>query len=181
MIPGVGQSRRESRDPMTTSRSSVLPIAAWLIAGLFGCTALAGAADKPRQPSVAKGKTASQSPLLTQAQLRDCLAKQEQLRGHTQETARQQAAMAASKSEIDRLGVALKEQMATLDRTSADAVATYNEQAQARDKQIDEYQEAVPAFNAKVEALKAEQAAYSKSCESRRYDEDDEIAIRKGK
>lgn len=164
-----------------TSRSSVPPIAAWLLAGLFGCTALAGAADKPRQASAAKGKTASQPPLLTQAQLRDCLAKQEQLRGHTQETARQQAAMAASKAEIDRLGAALKEQMATLDRTSAEAVAAYNAQAEGRDKQIDEYQEAVPAFNAKVEALKAEQAAYSKSCESRRYDEDDEIAIRKGK
>ena len=75
----------------------------------------------------------------------------------------------------------MKEQLATLDRTSADAVAAYNAQAAARDKMIDQYQEGVPLHNTEVEALKADRAAHAKACENKRYDEADEMMIRKGK
>jgi len=117
---------------------------------------------------------------LKPAELRDCLARQDRIHGATQETARQQAKLQADRSEIDRLGAELKEQMEALDRKNADAVAAYNAQVATRDKLIDSYQDAVPAFNTKVEALKAEQAAFSRACEGRRYDEDDAAAIRKG-
>ena len=75
----------------------------------------------------------------------------------------------------------MKQQLDTLDRTSADAIAAYNAQAAARDKMIDQYQEGVPAYNNEVETLKADRAAYAKACENKRYDENDEIMIRKGK
>jgi hypothetical protein len=119
--------------------------------------------------------------LLSPAQLRDCLAQQQALRSRSDETERKQAALTASKAEIDRLGTTLKQQLDTLDRTSADAIAAYNAQAAARDKMIDQYQEGVPAYNTEVETLKADRAAYAKACENKRYDENDEIMIRKGK
>ena len=39
----------------------------------------------------------------------------------------------------------------------------------------------MPAFNTEVEALKADRAVHAKTCENKRYDENDEIMIRKGK
>ena len=64
---------------------------------------------------------------------------------------------------------------------SAEAVAAYNEQTEARDKQIDDYQARVTAFNARVESNKTDRDAYAKGCENRRFFEDDEIAIKKSK
>ncbi len=113
--------------------------------------------------------------------MRECLAQQQSLRSRADEAERKQAALTASKAEIDRLGTTLKEQLDSLDRTSADAIAAYNAQAAARDKMIDQYQEGVPAFNTEVEALKADRAVHAKACENKRYDENDEIMIRKGK
>jgi len=137
------------------------------------------AADKPRET---KPTAAKPTPLLlSPAQLRECLAQQQSLRSRSDETERKQAALTANKAEIDRLGTTLKAQLETLDRTSADAIAAYNAQAAARDKMIDQYQEGVPAYNTEVETLKADRAAYAKACENKRYEENDEIMIRKGK
>jgi hypothetical protein len=155
-------------------------LAAFIAFVALGTALPAAAADnKPREATFGKGKASG--PLLTPAQLRECLATQDRLRGRSAETTREQSTLAARKADIERLGAELKGQMATLDRTSADAVAAYNAQVQARDKMIDEYQDSVPAFNTQVEALKSEQASFAKACENRRYDENDEIAIRKGK
>ena len=127
------------------------------------------------------GKAKPGGLLLTPAQLRDCLARQDRVRAGTEETAKQQASLAADRAEVDRRGAALKDQLALLDLKSASAVEGYNAEAQERDRLVDAYEAAVPGFNAKVEALKAEQAAFAKACENRRYDEADELAIRKGK
>jgi hypothetical protein len=163
-----------------TTRSSLL-LAALSAAAVLAFPAAAAAAGNAREAAPAKGKAPAAPLLLTPAQLRECLDRQQRLRASSDQSVKEQADLKASKAEIDRLGVVLKEQLETLDRTSVDAVAAYNAQVDARDKLIDTYQESVPAFNTKVEALKAEQAAYSKACENRRYDEADEISIRKGK
>ncbi len=151
----------------------------WLVA-LLSAAALAaapaGAADNPRDP---KPKAAPL--LLTPAQLRECLSQKDRLHSGNEQSVREQAELAQNKAEIERLGVALKEQLASLDRTSADAVAAYNARAESRDKMMDTYQEALPAFNARVESLKTERASYAKSCENKRYDEADEMSIRKGR
>jgi hypothetical protein len=163
-----------------TTRLPALIAALAAVATLALPTA-APAAGPAREAPPAKAKAPAGPLLLTPAQLRECLDRQQRLRASSDQSVKEQADLKASKAEIDRLGVVLKEQLETLDRTSADAVAAYNAQVDARDKLIDTYQESVPAFNTKVEALKAEQAAYSKACENRRYDEADEISIRKGK
>ena len=139
----------------------------------------AQAADPPKESSFGKGKAGG--PLLTRAELRDCMARQERVRSQSADTVKAQADLDKEKTEVTRLGAALKEQLAALDKTSADAVAAYNEQALAFDKRVDAYNAATPAFNTQVESLKNEREAFAKGCENRRFDEKDEIAIQKDK
>jgi hypothetical protein len=161
----------------TLMRNARLPrLLAVSLAALFG---LALAADPPKESSFGKGKAGG--PLLTRAELRDCMARQERVRSQGDETVKLQAELDKVKAEVTQLGTSLKEQLAALDRTSADAVAAYNLQAQAFDKRVDDYNATTPAFNAKADALKSEREAFAKACENRRFDEKDEIAIKNGK
>ena len=153
-------------------------LAAWL-AALSLAMPCVQAADKPKESSFGKGKASG--PLLTRAQLRDCMARQERVRAQTDETFKLQSVLEQDKAEIAKSGAALKEQFAALDRGNAEAVDAYNAQALARDKLIDDYEARTPPFNAKVESLQLERAAFAKGCENRRFDEVDEIAIKNGK
>jgi hypothetical protein len=126
-------------------------------------------------------KSKAGGPLLSREQLRECMALDQRVRTLGDETVKAQAELDKEKAEIARIGAGLKEQLAALDRTSADAVAAYNEQAQAFDKRVDAYNAASAPFNAKADTLKSEREAFAKGCENRRYDEKDEIAIRNGK
>jgi len=150
-------------------------------AALALCLLAAGtgqAADKPKKEgSFGQGSGA----MLTKEQLRSCLTQKAHLAQQDDDLLKEQTALAAAKDEVARSGEALKAQLETVDRTSADAVAAYNDQAQARDKQIDDYQARVTAFNARVDASKGEREAFGKTCSNRRFLEDDEIAIKKGK
>ena len=139
--------------------------------------AAAQAADKPA--SFGKGKATG--PLLSRAQLRECLAQQGRLQTLSADAAKLQAGMAADEAEIKRLDAAHKEKFASLDRTSAEAVVAYNAESQQLDKLIDVYNAGTPAFNAKVDALQAERASFAKDCDNRNYDEKDELAIKNGK
>jgi hypothetical protein len=141
-------------------------------------TATAFAADKPKKEG-AFGK--GSGPVLTKEQLRNCLSLKARLAQQDDDMGKEQAALVSTKDEIVRGGDALKARLETLDRTSAEAVAAYNEQSEARDKQIDEYQARVTAFNTRVEATKTDRDAYAKGCENRRFFEDDELAIKKSK
>ena len=146
---------------------------------LFTCVLLAATAAHAADKPVTKGK--GSGPLLTRAELRECMARPARLAAESEDLRQQQAANDADKTQIVQQGDALKEQLATLDRTSAEAVAAYNEKAQARDARVDSYNAANAALNTRVEALQAKRSAYLADCENRRYDEKDEIAIKSGK
>lgn len=137
------------------------------------------AADKPREASFGKGKPGGA--VLTREQLRACLARQAKVAQQDAEMLTEQNALAAAKAEVVRSGTELKEQLAVLDRSSPEAVSAYNERAAARDKSLADYQARVPQFNERVEAAKAEREAFGQGCDNRRFFEEDEIAIRKGK
>jgi uncharacterized protein involved in exopolysaccharide biosynthesis len=137
----------------------------------------AHAADKPA--SFGKGKAAG--PLLTRAELRECLAQAGRIRSLGEEAGKLQATLNADQAEIARLDAARKDKLATLDRTSPEAVQAYNAEGEAFDQRIDAYNARTPAFNAKVDALQAERDAFAKACDNRNYDEKDEIAIKNGK
>ncbi len=142
---------------------------------------LAFAADKPAKNEGSFGAAKGSGAYLTRDQLRACMARQEQVKAQDADLLKEQAEIAAKKAEIARAGDEIKTRLETVDRGNAEAVAGYNEALTARDQQIDAFQKRVDAFNARVEANHAEHATFAQSCASRRYFEEDETAIRKGK
>lgn len=150
-------------------------IAAALLATAFA----APAADKPRETSFGKGN--GSGAYLSREQLRSCLSQQGRLASRDEEMLKEQAALASAKADLARSGVELKEQLGALDRTNPEAVNAYNERAATRDKGIEEYEARVPGFNERVEMTRAGRETFGKGCDNRRYFEEDELAIRKGK
>lgn len=145
---------------------------------LAACGVFAQSADKPRTGSFGKGK--GNGPLLTRAELRECLKLQPSLRALADELVAAQAALDKERAEISRSGAALKDELAALDRSDAQALDAYNKRVLEHGQRIDAYNALTPAFNAKAESLQAQRAAFAKGCENRDFDERDEIAIRKG-
>ncbi len=129
----------------------------------------AHAADK----KAAATSPAPKTPLLTPAQLRECVVRKETLGKDTEAVVKAKADLGAAKAEIDSTGKALSEEGTTLDRTSADGVAAYNAKVLERNSRIDTYQARVTAYNNDAEAILAAKQVYEKACANRRYDERD--------
>ena len=140
---------------------------------------LIATAQKVKESSFGKGKASG--PLLSRAQLRECLAQKESLRVQGEQTLALQAQFERDKAEIQRLGSVLKDELAVLDRSNPDAVDQYNTKAVARDKSIDDFEARAQAHNLRVQNLNVEREAFARACENRRFDETDEIAIKKEK
>lgn len=138
----------------------------------------AGAAQPARKEAAA---APAGSPLLTPAQLRECMVQKGRLHSQTDDALKDKAAIEADKAEIGRIGTSLGEQLATLDRTSAEAVDAHNAKVEERDRLIDGYQAKVTTYNVKAEEVKATKEGYEKSCERRRYDERDLSELKRKK
>lgn len=137
---------------------------------------------KPAKPPAKTGAFGQgKGRVLTREELRSCMAQQDRIRSQNEAAARERETLEKEKAEIVQDGQALKERLAALDRANQEAVTQYNESVAARDKRIDAFEARMPEFNGKVEALQKEREAFAGQCDNRRYDEDDEIAIRKGK
>lgn len=166
---------------MTTIRSRLL-VAAALVAL---APAIALAQTTPAKPAKPASKTGAfgngKGLLLTRAELRECFAMQDRIKTQNEAAAKERETLEKEKSEIVETGKTLKEQLTTLDRTNAEAVQQYNAAVLERDKRIDAFEARMPQFNGKVEALQKDREGFERQCGNRRYDEDDEIAIRKGK
>jgi hypothetical protein len=135
--------------------------------------------DKPKAASFGKGK--AKGPLLTRAELRQCFEQQKRIGDLSQEVGKLKASLDNDKAEVLKLSAALKEQVATLDKTNEEAVNAYNQQARTLDKRVDDYNAGTPVFNTKVDALEAERGVFAKACDNRNYDERDEIMLKRGK
>ena len=157
----TGNLRFMAPAPILTHRASFFLVALVLAAGS------AHAADA----APAKAASAPRTPLLTPAQTRDCFNQKERLHAQVDDAFKDKAPIESMKAEITSTGTSLAEQVATLDKTSAEAVDAYNAKVQARDKLIDDYQSKVAAYNVKAEAVQTTKDNYEKSCELRRYDE----------
>lgn len=140
----------------------------------------AQAPDKPRSATLGTGKGKSNGPLLTRAELRECLNLQTRQRGAAQELVVAQAALDKEKADLAQRKALLADELAALDRTSAAAVDAYNASVLEHERNVDAYNGKTPAFNAKAAGLQEQRAAFAKGCENRDFDEKDELAIRKG-
>lgn len=165
-----------------TDRRRIL-VAAALLAAPFPNAWAAGHADaaRPAQAASGAGRKGTAAAPMTAAQRRECLARQSRMRQQQAELAAARDRLDDDKAEIGRRGDALKARLETLDRGSAEAVTAYNDEAAARDRMIDAYQEQVAQFNDLVEAARAERDSYAKACGDRRALEGGEAAPVKGR
>lgn len=149
-----------------------------LMPALLLVAAGAQAADPPKKEgSFGKGAGA----YLTRDELRSCLSQQSSVKARDAELVKEKDAIAAQQEQIVREGDALKARFDGLDRANAEAVDGYNTGVQARDRQVEAFQARANAFNVSVEANQVARSAWAKGCTNRRYFEEDETAIRKGK
>jgi hypothetical protein len=147
--------------------------------GLLALAAGLHAAPPKKEATLGGGK--GDGPIMQMNELRACIKQQARLQTHSEELVKAQADMKAERAAIDTESAAIKTELETVDRTNEEALKVVVERAKANDKRIDDYQARVPGFNAQVEAVQAERAAYAKSCEGRRYLEDDYKDIKAGK
>lgn len=137
------------------------------------------ASDKLRIGIFGSGKGAG--PLLTRAELRECLAIEAKVVEVTPAAARDREQLEKDKAELIRQGEVLKAEFEALDKTSLEALQAHREKELARDKAIDDFTTRSDAFNARVAALDADRANFKQRCDNRRFDQADEAALRKGK
>lgn len=93
--------------------------------------------------------------------------------------AREKEAIGAESAEVSRAGDALKEKLATMDKSSAEAVAAFNEETLARNQRVTDLQARSAAFNGRVETMNAERESLRSRCQNRRFLEEDEAALKK--
>jgi hypothetical protein len=150
------------------------------LSGLVHAALIAACAVSLSPASIA-ATASKKTPLLTREELRACMARQTKLHQDRDGLVQVKSSLDAEKDAIVQNGAALKDQLAALDRTNAEQVAKYVEANNAREKRIDAYEQSSKDYNGKLESLEAANTAYKTDCENRRFDEKDEIAIKKGK
>ena len=123
----------------------------------------------------------AKTPLLTQEQLRDCLAQKDKVAKETDAAVKSRAEVDAQKAEIDSSGKALADEATTLDRTSQDAVTAYNAKVVDRNAKVDAYRARAEAYNVEADRVLATKDAYEKACANRRYDDRDLSDVQKKK
>lgn len=148
-----------------------LPLAAALV--VAGAQA---AGDKIKLGAFGPGKAAG--PLLSKTELRDCLERMGRVQGGNRKLAEDRDAIDRGKADLQRQGDELKAQRETLDRGNAEAVAAFNERAIELDKARAALLQRVESFNAGVGALEGERQQFAQRCENRRFDQEDETAVR---
>lgn len=151
-----------------------------LILPLLAATVAFGA-DKTARKEGNLGTGKGSGPYLTKEELRSCMTQRDKMKGDDAELKTEEAAIGSQKETIARGGDALKAQLEAVDRTNQEAVDGYNNAVQARDKAIDAYQARVDAFNTRAEANQTAHSTYGQNCSNRRFFEEDEAAIKKGK
>lgn len=130
---------------------------------------LAGGSPAVRADTVSE--TRMPPAALSTEELHDCLSQRERLAQAGHELGTQQAVLERDRAEIERLSEALDVRLGTLDRHSEAAVAGFHEEMLQRDERILAHVDRLPLFHARIEALKAEEAAWTARCAGRPYGE----------
>lgn len=135
------------------------------------------AAARKAEPPAPAAKPAE--PLLTRDQLKACMDLKASNKAQGEEVTRMHADIQAQTDAVKRDGEALRADLATLDRTNADAVSAYNQRTADRNRQVADFEVKVSDFNAKVKAFDDARERYIRDCDNRKYDEKDEKALLK--
>lgn len=136
-----------------------------LPAALPALVALALAAGAARADVVSEARMAP--PTLSPAELQSCVSQRERMAQAGDELAQLQSALERDRAEIERLSDALDLRLGTLDRHDGGAVSAFHAEMQERDLRILAHVDRLPAFHARTEVLKAEEAAWTAQCAGR--------------
>jgi hypothetical protein len=158
-------------------RAVSVVVCAFALSAMSAGIALAQTAGKQKS----FGKAPAKGLVMTRSELRACMAQQERLRTGREEATRMKAQLEQERQDLARSATELKEQFVWLDRYDKEQVDRYNQQAADRDKAVASLQTRMGDFNTQAQAVNADGEAFARSCENRRFDEDDEIAIKAGK
>lgn len=149
-----------------------------LLAAALG-TSTHAAAEKLRLGVFGSGKGAG--PLLTKAELRECLALNERVRASSEAALREREQIDKDMAGLLRERQDIEAAIPTLDKTSAEAIGQHNARVRAHEQAVQAFTARSEAFNAQVGALEADRASFQQRCDNRRFDQLDEEAIRKGR
>ncbi len=161
---------------MTPSSAWHLAWAPWRKA-LALCTLCAATTLALGQPATRPANTK----VMTKAELRACLKEEDGLKAQRAPLIEERRVLDADKAAIAKDTEALKGAADALDRTSLDAVDAHNAKIRAHDARIDAWNERSNALGAKGKGYEQAHEAWKASCANRRYNEDDEKAIRAGR
>lgn len=163
-------------------RCAGLPLVAAALAAL-SLTAQAGDPAPSKKGNVLSlgGQGKGGGKLLTRDELRECLAQEKRLKTMNEEIRSLQADLDGDTAEIGKRAEELKQAIATVDRTSQEAVDAVKAKAAEQDQRVDAYNAKLGPFNVKAQAVENERAAFSSNCHDRPYSEIDYFAIQRGK
>ncbi len=119
--------------------------------------------------------------ILTRDELRACYKQRDDLNVQRDALDRERVKLDAERADLVKEGAALKEVFDALDRTSQEAVDNYNAKAKERDAGVDAWNVRNGGAKDREKALDETQGGWRKNCSERRYREEDEAALRKGK
>lgn len=163
-------------------RTPLLP----LLAAIALCCATGGATaqsagknEKLRLGVFGSGK--GSGPLLTKAELKECLALQQRIAGDNDESVKERDGIERDKAEIARVSDELKTERGTVDLTQQEAVDRFNDKLRARDGMVKAWKGRVAAFNQRVESMKSDREGWARRCDGRRFDQVDEEELQKGR
>ncbi len=147
-----------------------------LLCAVLAAAGAQAAGDKLKLGAFGPGKASG--PLLSKAELRECLRRMDDIRTRNDKLTQEREGIEREKAELLRQGEELKTLRDTLDRNSAEAVDGFNARVIERDRLRTAFDQRVETFNGDIGALEGERRQFAQRCENRRFDQDDETALR---
>jgi hypothetical protein len=144
--------------------------------------AVSTAVKKP--PSAAPAASSAQpapGTMLSKEELRLCLKDKDDILAQRAQLEKDQAASQSERQQIIAQTQALKEAMATWDRTAPGVLDAHDAKVDAHEKRIDAWNKSHQQMLSVIDTLNKKQAQWTTDCGEKRYREDDEIAIKAGK
>jgi hypothetical protein len=158
-------------------RTAVFAMATLVLSAALIWPTLA-AAQTPAGNSKSKG---AGDRILTRDELRACFKQRDDLKVQRDALDRERSKLDAERADLVKEGATLKEVFDALDRTSQEAVDDYNAKAKLRDAGVDAWNVRNGAAKERDKAFEETHSGWRKNCNERRYREEDEAALRKGK
>ena len=120
-----------------------------------------------------------EAPVLSRDELAACLVDEQDVKTRNAALDARKQALTAKLAEIHTLEAGLDASKTTLDESDVAAVNAFNAAIDEHARLAAEYNEALPAVNADIEALNTKRHALDARCAHHAYDERDMAALRK--